>query len=254
MRRLIITFVLLITVFRPMLMRGQEVDSLKFEDPSTQFKATQLILPTSLIAVGALSFCGGVFDDARRWVRKEVQCMSGGQEYTFDDYLQYLPVASYMGLGLINGVEHRHTLLERTLVTATSWATLAIMVRGSKHFISSPRPEKDGRFRGDDSFPSGHTSTAFMGAELVRMEYGTGYAIGAYAVACGVGFMRLWNDRHWVTDVIAGAGVGILSARVGYWMLPVWRKVFNMQDSNKAVAIVPYYNSQAFGASMAMVF
>jgi membrane-associated phospholipid phosphatase len=57
-----------------------------------------------------------------------------------------------------------------------------------------------------------------------------------------------------VTDVIAGAGVGILSARVGYWMLPVWRKVFKMEDSNKAITIVPYYNSQAFGASMAMVF
>ncbi|MEE0975704.1 MAG: phosphatase PAP2 family protein [Muribaculaceae bacterium] len=250
MIRLIIAFVLLAAVLRPALMCGQEVDSVKIEDRSTQFRPTQLILPASLIAVGALGFCGGVFDDTRNWVRDEVQCMSGGQKYTFDDYVQYLPVASYMGLGLINGVEHRHSLLDRTLVTATSWATLAILVRGSKYFISSPRPGE----RGDDSFPSGHTSTAFMGAELVRMEYGTGYAIGAYAVACGVGFMRMWNDRHWVTDVIAGAGVGILSARVGYWMLPVWRKVFNMKDSNKAITIVPYYNSQAFGASMAMVF
>ena len=54
-----------------------------------------------------------------------------------------------------------------------------------------------------------------MGAELVRMEYGGWYGIGAYTIAVGVGFMRMYNGRHWLHDVVAGAGVGILSARVG---------------------------------------
>lgn len=54
-----------------------------------------------------------------------------------------------------------------------------------------------------------------MGAELVRIEYGGWYGAGAYAVAAGVGFMRMYNGRHWLHDVVAGAGVGILSARIG---------------------------------------
>jgi len=65
-----------------------------------------------------------------------------------------------------------------------------------------------------------------MGAELVRMEYGGWYGIGAYTIAVGVGFMRMYNGRHWQHDVVAGAGVGILSARVGEWSCRLWQKIF----------------------------
>ncbi len=65
-----------------------------------------------------------------------------------------------------------------------------------------------------------------MGAELVRMEYGGWYGIGAYTIAVGVGFMRMYNGRHWLHDVVAGAGVGILSARVGEWSCRLWQKIF----------------------------
>ncbi|MBQ1177891.1 MAG: phosphatase PAP2 family protein, partial [Bacteroidaceae bacterium] len=79
-------------------------------------------------------------------------------------------------------------------------------------------------------FPSGHTATTFMGAELVRIEYGDEHpwlAAGAYTLATAVGVLRVYNDRHWFTDVFAGAGVGILSARIGYWLLPYTRQVMH---------------------------
>lgn len=97
-----------------------------------------------------------------------------------------------------------------------------------------------------------------MGAELIRSEYPLGVGITAYAVACGVGFMRLYNDRHWINDVIAGAGVGILCARIGYWMLPVWRKVFNLDRRGccQVAAISPFYDVErrAAGASFVACF
>ena len=122
------------------------------------------------------------------------------------------------------------------------------MVNVTKKLVDSPRPDTGAT----NSFPSGHTATVFTGAELMRLEYSTGIGFGAYAVACGVGFLRIWNNRHWLTDVIAGAG--ILSARIGYWMLPVWQKAFKLKESKTAISIVPYYYDQSFGAAMAMVF
>ena len=65
--------------------------------------------------------------------------------------------------------------------------------------------------------------TAFMGAEILRREYGEEYpgiAIAGYTVATGVGLMRIYNNRHWASDVLAGAGIGILSASLTYWLAP----------------------------------
>ncbi len=229
-----------------------QTDSLRLNtDNSTRFSATQLIVPASLITVGTLGLCNGFIKDTNNCIRNNLAEARGDNYCHIDDYLQYLPVVSYVGMDFI-GIEARHNAKSRLLVTATSYLTMGILVNVVKKTVNSPRPDTGAK----NSFPSGHSATAFMGAELVRMEYGTAPAIGAYAVACGVGFMRLWNDRHWLTDVLAGAGTGILSARVGYWMLPVWQKLFHLEDSGMAISIAPIYNhaDRQLGASMAMTF
>jgi membrane-associated phospholipid phosphatase len=63
---------------------------------------------------------------------------------------------------------------------------------------------------------------AFTGAELLRREYGEEYpwvAVAGYAVAIAVGAMRICNNRHWLGDVLAGAGLGIMSVTLVYWAL-----------------------------------
>ena len=62
------------------------------------------------------------------------------------------------------------------------------------------------------SFPSGHTSVAFMGAAFIHKRYGCRYSIPAYVGATFVGYSRVQADKHFVEDVIAGAAVGILSS------------------------------------------
>ena len=134
-----------------------------------------------------------------------------GRYFRLDDYLQYLPVASNLGIGFL-GAKARHSFSDRLIITTASYISLGIMVNSLKYTICEMRPDGSRA----NSFPSGHTATAFMGAELVRLEYGAAYGAGAYIVAGAVGFLRVYNNRHWVTDVIAGAGVGILSARISY--------------------------------------
>ena len=87
-------------------------------------------------------------------------------------------------------------------------------------------------------------ATAHIAAELVREEYGTVVGITAYTVATGVAFLRIYNGRHWLNDVIAGAGVGILSARIGYWMLPVYKRWFGWDDCNTkdSFVLAPGFN------------
>jgi membrane-associated phospholipid phosphatase len=67
---------------------------------------------------------------------------------------------------------------------------------------------------GDMSFPSGHTSAAFSGAAFIQMRYGWLYGSMAYAGAAYVGWSRVVTENHHVEDVIAGAGIGIISAAI----------------------------------------
>jgi membrane-associated phospholipid phosphatase len=73
------------------------------------------------------------------------------------------------------------------------------------------------------SFPSGHTATAFASAEFMRMEYkdvSPWYGIAGYAAAATTGYLRMYNNRHWLGDVLAGAGIGILSTQAAYFLYP----------------------------------
>ena len=219
---------------------------------STRFRPTQLIAPAALITVGAL----GVGDNAPLRglsvaVNDQFYEWSGGRKYHFDDYIQYLPVALYLTFDFM-GVDAKHTFGERVAVAAVTYLSVAALSQGVKYTVREPRPFSGTR----NSFPSGHTTTAFAGAELVRSEYGWGAGLAAYAMATAVGVMRIYNGRHWLNDVVAGAGFGILSARIGYWMLPLSRHIFKMPRNGQALVATPLYdtNTRAMGISCAIQF
>lgn len=216
------------------------------------FKPKQLILPASLIAVGAFGVYNGWANLVKDDVKEEMADMRKDDYFHIDDYIQYLPVATHLGLGKL-GVRAKHSFGERIAVAATSYLVMAAMVNGIKYTVREKRPDSS-TF---NSFPSGHTATAFTGAELVRIEYGNAYGAGAYAIACSVAFLRLYNDRHWLNDVIAGAGIGILSARIGYWLLPINRKIFKIKGKNAPVVVsAPFYDygNNGLGYCMSILF
>ena len=190
----------------------------------SNFKAGELIMPLSLIAAGTLGFVEPI-RKSRYEVRDYLNEWRGDHRTEVDDYLQYVPLASIYGLSLL-GAEAKHNYVDRTLELATSYLALGAIVNGIKYTVREPRPDGSS----NNSFPSGHTATTFMGAELVRIEYGEEHpwlAVGAYTIATTVGVLRVYNERHWFTDVFAGAGVGILSARIGYWLLPYTKRMMH---------------------------
>lgn len=190
----------------------------------SNFKANSLIMPLSLIGAGTLGFVEPV-KSACVDFQTCVGSWRGEHRTTIDDYLQYVPLASVYGLSLL-GAEAKHNYVDRTLEVGTACVALVGIVGGAKYLIDKERPD------GSDlnSFPSGHAAKVFMGAELVRIEYGDDHpwlAAGAYTIATATGALRVYNNHHWISDVIAGAGVGILSARIGYWLLPYTKRVMH---------------------------
>lgn len=205
-----------------------------------QFKSEKLILPLSFLAMGVVGLCElPPIDNVSKSIHSEVT--KHNFHTKVDDYIRFVPTAAHLGLGKL-GVATKHGFVDRTIAAATANATMVILTQSIKYTVREMRP--DGSTR--NSFPSGHTATAFTGAELVRLEYGGKYGIAAYSVAVATGIMRIANDRHWFHDVVGGAGIGILSANIGYWMLPVWKRVFHLERSERSVSLAPWgvYNDR----------
>ena len=237
----------------PILRKNGKVDWWEMNQTySTRFRAEQLVVPVSLVGLGVL----GIGENSpmrgiNLAIRNGLNEASGGVKLRFDDYVQYVPVAFYLTLDFM-GLKAKHSFGERVAVAAVTYIAVTALSQGLKYTVREPRPDTGTR----NSFPSGHTMTAFAGAELVRSEYGWGVGMGAYALATTVGFMRMYNGRHWFNDVLAGAGLGILSARIGYWMLPLNRHIFRIPRKGQAMVASPVYyaNTKAVGMSCAIQF
>lgn len=200
---------------------------------SCHFHAKQLIAPAALLAVGASGLIhNSPLDKLSDATHDGVKGLKFRTKA--DNWIQYVPGVIHVGLGL-TGVKAKHKCFDRCLAAVTAYACMVVVNNGMKHTVREKRPKSEER----NAFPSGHTATAFTGAELIRIEYGNGIGAAAYGVATAVGILRVVNDRHYIHDVLAGAGIGILSAKVGYWMLPVWQKVFKHKTIFPALSIVP---------------
>lgn len=133
-----------------------------------------------------------------------------------DDYLQFLPAAVMLGMK-IGGVEGRSSWGRMLTSDAFSALIMGSVVYSLKQTTHVMRPDGSN----DHSFPSGHTAMTFMAATMLSKEYGPKspwISVGAYSVATATGLMRMANNKHWLSDVLVGAGIGILSTELGYYL------------------------------------
>lgn len=166
-----------------------------------------------------------------------------------DNYTQYVPLALAIGLK-IGGVESRSDWPRFWASSAASAAIMAGLVNGIKYTASEMRP--DGSTR--NSWPSGHTATAFMAATILHKEYGMTrspwFSLGAYTLATATGVMRVLNNRHWISDVLSGAGIGILSVELGYGLMDLLFKHRGLQRGDLSIYPDLRENPSFFDISM----
>jgi membrane-associated phospholipid phosphatase len=134
-----------------------------------------------------------------------------------------------LGAGLISGNDEITRAGGRLAATV---ALAGVASTGLKYATGRPRPNEssdaDGfkPFSGQDAMPSGHTTVAFAFATALADDiHRTWASVGLYTLATGVGWSRMNDNKHWLTDVAAGAVLGITSAKVmnGHW------RIFNLR-------------------------
>lgn len=185
-----------------------------------------LCVPVPLFAISAITYDQG--DKFRTLRNTHVPNF----HYRYDDFLQYAPLAAVIGLKL-GGVESRSSWPRLLVSDILAAGIMATAVNSMKYTIKRERPDGSK----NNSFPSGHTATAFMAATIMHREYGLTrsplYSIGGYTVATATAFSRQLNNRHWLSDVLAGAGIGVLSAELGYFLADLIFKDKGLNLPNK---------------------
>jgi membrane-associated phospholipid phosphatase len=239
MKQLLFVFLLFSSL--PGYSQKKAADSISFQK-EVPFKLTSLILPTGVIAYGILGIKN---DPIKQWdldIRTRLQ--PDGAKISIDDYTLFLPIVAVYGLNL-SGLEGRNNLLDRTVILGTSTLLMYASVNLIKNNTNIRRPSG----KSQSSFPSGHTAISFMAAEFLHQEYkhrSPWYSIAGYSVAAATGFLRIYNDKHWFSDVAAGAGIGILSTKIAYWLQPIienliFKKRIERRTRQMQINVSPLY-------------
>ncbi|TPG31642.1 phosphatase PAP2 family protein [Flavobacterium pectinovorum] len=251
MRKAILLFLLGIsTVYA----QSKVSDSIVVKDTvqNLKFNYKQLIIPGVLIGYGLVGLESDWLKGFNSEIKEEVN-EHIDSKITIDDFSQFAPAASVYALNAV-GIKGKNNLKDRSIILATSFLIMNVTVFALKDITHVERPDGSSF----NSFPSGHTANAFAGAEFLYQEYkdqSIWYGISGYIVATGTGVFRMVNNRHWLTDVAAGAGIGILSTKAAYWLFPyVKNKIFPSKENKVTSMIMPFYNGKQFGGGMVVQF
>jgi len=200
---------------------------------SKVFKAA--IVPAVLIGYGAYTFNGGGFYTNQE-ANRDIHRLFPTYRTHLDNYLQFVPYLE-VGAVALAGVQSRNDRVNLGLVILKSELIMLSSVYLVKAISHEERPDGSDNL----SFPSGHTAQAFLAASIVHTEFrdkSQWYGIGAYTVATSVGVLRMVNTKHWQSDVVAGAGFGILSAHLAYL---THRNRWGRKPLGREVGIVPTF-------------
>lgn len=192
---------------------AQQKDSLTIANKRLDFKYKKLYVPVGLMVSGIIANDRGKESLKNEIVEERNEHLLGFENH-LDDYAQLFPFAAVYGFELA-GMKPRTDYKNRTAILIKGQILNLGLVYILKKSLKETRPDGSAF-----SFPSGHTANAFAGATMLSMEYGEQYRwvpYVSYGVATGVGLMRMANNKHYISDVLFGAGLGILSMKVAYW-------------------------------------
>jgi hypothetical protein len=226
----------------PVVSKAQLQDTLNYKP-----KVSAFIIPSVFISYGLVSLIGkNPIRDLDLTTKDELQEDHPLFAAHADDYMQFAPAIAVYGLHLA-GIKGKNSLLDATGIYLLSEGIMGASVSSLKSLTHRERPNHSGF----NSFSSGHTANAFAAAEFLSQEYkdvSPWYSYAGYTVATATGVLRMYNNKHWLSDVIAGAGFGILSTKVAYLVYPKLKKlVLGKHGTN--YNLVPAYQAHSLGLS-----
>lgn len=177
-------------------------------------KASDLLVPAIGLGYGIASMHVPVLISTDQHLQARWANTNPTQQKRIDDFILFLPAVYALGKSTFTEpIDIRNRMYGRFLATKIIQYGA---IYTSKFSIGRKRPDGSSNL----SLPSGHTAEAFANAEFLRMYVGKEQpwvAVLGYVIAAGTGFLRIYNNRHWFSDVVAGAAIGYGSARLGSW-------------------------------------
>ncbi len=239
------SIILFLVIIQSTVFSEEKTDSVKISPFVKKEVVRRSVLPLSLMATGAV-ISGSRFE---KNIKKKLRDGEGVIDYAIpiDDLMQYFPIAQlYVADAL--GVKAKNHWFDQTKYLIISNVITAALTHGAKFAINKERPNGSSY-----AFPSGHSSFSFANATVLYEEFhdtAPGFASSGYILTSMVGSLRVINNKHWVSDVLAGAGLGILVTRLVYSWEPL--KNWNPCKKMKDVTFIPSFDTS--GGSFTFVY
>lgn len=198
------------------------------------------IVPLSLVGVGLLINNSNFENNLQTDLRNNV---GNNYEFKIDDYMLFVPIAQMYAADAL-GIQAKNHWFDQTKYLFISNVVATGISELLKSMITKTRPN------GSDahSFPSGHTTIAFTNAAVLQNEFeetAPVFAYSGYAFAATTGVFRMLNNKHYLSDVLVGAGIGILVTQLVYHFEPL--KNFNPFKKSKNISFFPQYKENTYG-------
>lgn len=208
-----------------------------------KFPLKSLLIPGTMIVYGITSLGNDGLKKINYELKENIWTDRPHKLIHADNYLMLTPAITVYGLNAI-GIKGKNNFKDRTMILLISNIFQNTTVFTIKKLSHQLRPDGSNY----NSFPSGHTATAFTSAEFLYQEYknvSPWYGVAGYAMAATTGFLRMYNNKHWFSDVVAGAGIGIASVKITYWLYPKI-KTWLFRDKLSHTIIMPGYQNNSF--------
>ena len=206
-----------------------------------------LLAPTILIGTGIATM------DDKGWYSSQdaYECIQENYpdfHSNLDNFLVFLPAVGVYGLNWA-GVKGKNNFLDRSLIYLVSVSLAGLTTGIIKRSTDVLRPDGSGYL----SFPSSHTALAFASATFLHEEFkdqSIWYGVAGYSIATASGVLRMLNNKHWMSDVLVGAGIGILATKVTYLLYPLVKDCLGSRDKHKEasnLSLLPYVAANHYG-------
>jgi hypothetical protein len=251
-KKIILKKLLIILLFVPLFSFGQnKKNDTIHSNQNINLNFKSVIIPSVFIGYGII----GINNNALKRFNYDIQeklKRKTDNNIKIDNVSQFVPSFSVYALNAL-GIKGKNNFKDRTIILGTASLIMGSTVTGMKKSTAIERPDGSNKF----SFPSGSTAIAFMGAEFLYQEYkdvSIWYGISGYLVATATGFLRIHNNKHWLTDVVTGAGIGILSTKIAYWIHPRVKKTLFKDKKGISGLVMPFHNGKEYGLGLSMSF
>ena len=183
-----------------------------------KFPVKSFIIPAALITYGAVTMGNHGPNSINGKLQDQIWINKPHATRGIDNFLMFVPAVSVYALNAF-GVKGKNNFKDRTMIYLMSNIISNVIVYPTKTFTNEIRPN------------------------------GKKY----YLMAAATGYLRMYNNKHWFSDVVAGAGVGIASTQLSYWLYPKIKKAFSKNKPSNTI-VMPTYNNGSFGLTFSKQF